>query len=162
MSSLTTGPPGGSLGQLIKQKGCLPEDRALYYLGQALEGLEYLHTRRILHGDVKGEALLPMGCSHTSLPGCFLGEGPSQPDRLGLGRREWHFLVLNLTLQFPVDGVSSYLLVTARKEGAAEESGTVPKMPPAPGLHWCLSPFCNKSETLRAMLRGSRVGQGPA
>lgn len=51
---------GGSLGQLIKQKGCLPEDRALYYLGQALEGLEYLHTRRILHGDVKGEARAPM------------------------------------------------------------------------------------------------------
>ncbi|TKC44441.1 hypothetical protein EI555_013939 [Monodon monoceros] len=46
---------GGSLGQLIKQRGCLPEDRALYYLGQALEGLEYLHTRRILHGDVKGD-----------------------------------------------------------------------------------------------------------
>lgn len=41
--------------------GCLPEDRALYYLGQALEGLEYLHTRRILHGDVKGEALVPAG-----------------------------------------------------------------------------------------------------
>ncbi|XP_064127074.1 mitogen-activated protein kinase kinase kinase 14 isoform X2 [Loxodonta africana] len=46
---------GGSLGQLVKQEGCLPEDRALYYLGQALEGLEYLHTRRILHGDVKGD-----------------------------------------------------------------------------------------------------------
>lgn len=54
---------GGSLGQLIKQMGRLPEDRALYYLGQALEGLEYLHTRRILHGDVKGEALVPAGFS---------------------------------------------------------------------------------------------------
>lgn len=51
---------GGSLGQLIKQKGCLPEDRALYYLGQALEGLEYLHARRVLHGDVKGEAVVPV------------------------------------------------------------------------------------------------------
>ncbi|OXB71719.1 UNVERIFIED_CONTAM: hypothetical protein H355_005891 [Colinus virginianus] len=45
---------GGSLGQLIKQSGCLPEDRALSYLGQALEGLEYLHAQNILHGDVKG------------------------------------------------------------------------------------------------------------
>ncbi|XP_062484226.1 mitogen-activated protein kinase kinase kinase 14 isoform X5 [Pezoporus occidentalis] len=44
---------GGSLGQLIKQSGCLPEDRALSYLGQALEGLEYLHAQNILHGDVK-------------------------------------------------------------------------------------------------------------
>ena len=59
ISSLAIGLLGGSLGQLIKQKGCLPEDRALYYLGQALEGLEYLHTRRILHGDVKGEASFP-------------------------------------------------------------------------------------------------------
>ncbi|KAJ7412611.1 hypothetical protein BTVI_45923 [Pitangus sulphuratus] len=44
---------GGSLGQLIKQSGCLPEDRALSYLGQVLEGLEYLHAQNILHGDVK-------------------------------------------------------------------------------------------------------------
>lgn len=50
--------PGGSLGQLIKQSGCLPEDRALSYLGQALEGLEYLHAQNILHGDVKGRMLL--------------------------------------------------------------------------------------------------------
>ncbi|XP_063107805.1 mitogen-activated protein kinase kinase kinase 14 isoform X4 [Cavia porcellus] len=49
---------GGSLGQLIKQKGCLPEDRALFYLGQALEGLEYLHARRVLHGDVKADNVL--------------------------------------------------------------------------------------------------------
>ncbi|EHB09273.1 Mitogen-activated protein kinase kinase kinase 14 [Heterocephalus glaber] len=49
---------GGSLGQLIKQMGCLPEDRALFYLAQALEGLEYLHARRVLHGDVKADNLL--------------------------------------------------------------------------------------------------------
>ncbi|XP_038609698.1 mitogen-activated protein kinase kinase kinase 14 [Tachyglossus aculeatus] len=52
---------GGSLGQLIKQKGRLPEDRALYYLGQTLEGLEYLHARRILHGDVKADNVLLSG-----------------------------------------------------------------------------------------------------
>ncbi|XP_012861268.1 mitogen-activated protein kinase kinase kinase 14 [Echinops telfairi] len=52
---------GGSLGQLIKQKGCLPEDRALYYVGQALEGLAYLHARRILHGDVKADNVLLSG-----------------------------------------------------------------------------------------------------
>uniref|UniRef100_A0A8C3W4V3 Mitogen-activated protein kinase kinase kinase 14 n=1 Tax=Catagonus wagneri TaxID=51154 RepID=A0A8C3W4V3_9CETA len=74
---------GGSLGQLIKQQGCLPEDRALYYLGQALEGLEYLHTRRILHGDVKADnVLLSSDGSHAAL--CDFGHAVClQPDGLG-------------------------------------------------------------------------------
>ncbi|XP_068387241.1 mitogen-activated protein kinase kinase kinase 14 isoform X2 [Eschrichtius robustus] len=74
---------GGSLGQLIKQRGCLPEDRALYYLGQALEGLEYLHTRRILHGDVKADnVLLSSDGSHAAL--CDFGHAVClQPDGLG-------------------------------------------------------------------------------
>ncbi|XP_030886629.1 mitogen-activated protein kinase kinase kinase 14 isoform X2 [Leptonychotes weddellii] len=74
---------GGSLGQLIKQKGCLPEDRALYYLGQALEGLEYLHTRRILHGDIKADnVLLSRDGSRAAL--CDFGHAVClQPDGLG-------------------------------------------------------------------------------
>ncbi|XP_023366992.1 mitogen-activated protein kinase kinase kinase 14 [Otolemur garnettii] len=74
---------GGSLGQLIKQKGCLPEDRALYYLGQALEGLQYLHTRRILHGDVKADnVLLSSDGSRAAL--CDFGHAMClQPDGLG-------------------------------------------------------------------------------
>lgn len=64
--------------------GRLPEDRALYYLGQALEGLEYLHTRRILHGDVKGEAwsqqassspVLLISSPSAGLPGHLQGQG---------------------------------------------------------------------------------------
>ncbi|XP_020853108.1 mitogen-activated protein kinase kinase kinase 14 [Phascolarctos cinereus] len=74
---------GGSLGQLIKQKGCLPEDRALYYLGQALEGLEYLHTRRILHGDVKADNVLLSGDGSRALL-CDFGHSTNlQPDGLG-------------------------------------------------------------------------------
>ncbi|XP_047401577.1 mitogen-activated protein kinase kinase kinase 14 [Sciurus carolinensis] len=74
---------GGSLGQLIKQKGCLPEDRALYYLGQALEGLEYLHTHRILHGDIKADnVLLSTDGSRAAL--CDFGHAVClQPDGLG-------------------------------------------------------------------------------
>ncbi|XP_012516972.1 PREDICTED: mitogen-activated protein kinase kinase kinase 14 [Propithecus coquereli] len=74
---------GGSLGQLIKQQGRLPEDRALYYLGQALEGLQYLHTRRILHGDVKADnVLLSSDGSHAAL--CDFGHAVClQPDGLG-------------------------------------------------------------------------------
>uniref|UniRef100_A0A8C0MFI7 Mitogen-activated protein kinase kinase kinase 14 n=2 Tax=Canis lupus familiaris TaxID=9615 RepID=A0A8C0MFI7_CANLF len=74
---------GGSLGQLIKQKGCLPEDRALYYLGQALEGLEYLHSQRILHGDIKADnVLLSSDGSRAAL--CDFGHAVClQPNGLG-------------------------------------------------------------------------------
>ncbi|XP_064421516.1 mitogen-activated protein kinase kinase kinase 14 isoform X1 [Latimeria chalumnae] len=49
---------GGSLGQLIKEWGSLPEDRALYYHGQVLEALEHLHAMNVLHGDVKADNVL--------------------------------------------------------------------------------------------------------
>ncbi|XP_025023655.1 mitogen-activated protein kinase kinase kinase 14 isoform X2 [Python bivittatus] len=52
---------GGSLGQLLKQCGYLPEDRALDYLSQTLEALEYLHAHNVLHGDVKADNVLLSG-----------------------------------------------------------------------------------------------------
>lgn len=92
---------GGSLGQLIKQKGCLPEDRALYYLGQALEGLEYLHTRRILHGDIKGEAHAPTARSPVGsflTSSCLISSQillglPGHPLWQGLSQADWAVLV---------------------------------------------------------------------
>ncbi|XP_018410686.1 PREDICTED: mitogen-activated protein kinase kinase kinase 14 [Nanorana parkeri] len=49
---------GGSLGQMIKRRGYLTEDRALYYLSQVLQGLKHLHTDRVVHGDVKADNVL--------------------------------------------------------------------------------------------------------
>ncbi|XP_068118870.1 mitogen-activated protein kinase kinase kinase 14 [Hyperolius riggenbachi] len=49
---------GGSLGQLIKKSGYLTEDQALYYMSQALQGLQHLHTARVIHGDVKADNIL--------------------------------------------------------------------------------------------------------
>ncbi|XP_051496270.1 mitogen-activated protein kinase kinase kinase 14 [Apus apus] len=74
---------GGSLGQLIKQSGCLPEDRALSYLGQALEGLEYLHAQNILHGDVKAENVLLSDDGSRALLCDFGHSAHLHPDGLG-------------------------------------------------------------------------------
>ncbi|XP_071433584.1 mitogen-activated protein kinase kinase kinase 14 isoform X2 [Pithys albifrons albifrons] len=74
---------GGSLGQLIKQSGCLPEDRALSYLGQVLEGLEYLHAQNILHGDVKAENVLLSADGSRALLCDFGHSAHLRPDGLG-------------------------------------------------------------------------------
>ncbi|XP_036254846.1 mitogen-activated protein kinase kinase kinase 14 [Molothrus aeneus] len=74
---------GGSLGQLIKQSGCLPEDRALSYLGQVLEGLEYLHAQNILHGDVKAENVLLSADGSRALLCDFGHSAHLHPDGLG-------------------------------------------------------------------------------
>lgn len=44
----------GSLGQLLKERGRLPEDLSLHYLHQVLGALEHMHKRNILHLDIKG------------------------------------------------------------------------------------------------------------
>ncbi|MGH0147262.1 UNVERIFIED_CONTAM: hypothetical protein FKN15_015366 [Acipenser sinensis] len=49
---------GGSLAQLIRESGRLPQDRALFYQEQVLEALEHLHSRRVLHRDVKADNVL--------------------------------------------------------------------------------------------------------
>ncbi|XP_057673592.1 mitogen-activated protein kinase kinase kinase 14 isoform X2 [Corythoichthys intestinalis] len=48
----------GSLGQLIMQRGRLPEDRSLYYLLQVATALEYLAKKKVVHLDVKADNVL--------------------------------------------------------------------------------------------------------
>lgn len=45
----------GSLAQFLKTRGHFPEDLALYYHYQVLQALEHLHSRKVIHLDVKGE-----------------------------------------------------------------------------------------------------------
>lgn len=45
--------PGGSLNDIIALKGRIPERRALQYALQIAEGLEYMHSRNMLHLDMK-------------------------------------------------------------------------------------------------------------
>lgn len=45
----------GSLAQLLRVKGRLSEELALYYHSQVLQALQHLHSRRVVHLDVKGQ-----------------------------------------------------------------------------------------------------------
>lgn len=46
----------GSVGQLVEERGRLPEDLSLHYLHQVLGALDHLHKKRVLHLDVKGKS----------------------------------------------------------------------------------------------------------
>ncbi|KAI4999941.1 hypothetical protein ZWY2020_004530 [Hordeum vulgare] len=46
--------PGGSLAdEAVRSGGCLPESAIRAYAGDVARGLEYLHARSLVHGDVK-------------------------------------------------------------------------------------------------------------
>lgn len=47
-----------SLGQLVEERGRLPEDLSLHYLQQVLGALNYLHRKRVLHLDIKADNVL--------------------------------------------------------------------------------------------------------
>lgn len=49
---------GGSLTDLVKREGALPEPRAIEYIRQLGEALGYIHKRNILHLDVKPSNVL--------------------------------------------------------------------------------------------------------
>ncbi|XP_059413810.1 mitogen-activated protein kinase kinase kinase 14-like isoform X1 [Carassius carassius] len=47
-----------SLGQLVEERGRLPEDLSLHYLQQLLGALNHLHKKRVLHLDIKADNIL--------------------------------------------------------------------------------------------------------
>jgi len=50
--------PGGSLSTWIQSYGCFSEVLSAHVIRQALEGLAFLHSRRILHRDFKPDNLM--------------------------------------------------------------------------------------------------------
>ncbi|KAM3863811.1 mitogen-activated protein kinase kinase kinase 14 [Diretmus argenteus] len=48
----------GSLGQLIAERGRIPEDLSLHYYWQVLAALEYLVKKRVVHLDIKADNVL--------------------------------------------------------------------------------------------------------
>ncbi|XP_051572759.1 mitogen-activated protein kinase kinase kinase 14-like [Myxocyprinus asiaticus] len=47
-----------SLGQLVEERGRLPEDLSLHYLQKVLGALDHLHKKRVLHLDIKADNVL--------------------------------------------------------------------------------------------------------
>lgn len=50
--------PGGSLKSLIDKIGPIPEALAKIYIKQILTGLEYLHSKEVVHCDLKASNIL--------------------------------------------------------------------------------------------------------
>ncbi|XP_078374953.1 mitogen-activated protein kinase kinase kinase 3-like isoform X2 [Oculina patagonica] len=58
---------GGSLFDLIKQHGVLDESLSRKYTRQILEGVYFLHSKRIIHRDIKGPNILLDGDGNAKL-----------------------------------------------------------------------------------------------
>ncbi|KZW01974.1 Pkinase-domain-containing protein [Exidia glandulosa HHB12029] len=50
--------PGGSIGGVLRKLGKFSEDVTKSFTSQILSGLEYLHSRQVLHRDLKGDNIL--------------------------------------------------------------------------------------------------------
>jgi mitogen-activated protein kinase kinase kinase len=50
--------PGGSIGRCLRDHGKFNEEVTKLFTGQILEGLEYLHSRNIIHRDLKADNIL--------------------------------------------------------------------------------------------------------
>lgn len=49
---------GKTLGQILRHHGAVPLPLALYWLHQAISGLQYLHQKKIVHRDIKPDNMI--------------------------------------------------------------------------------------------------------
>ena len=60
---------GGSLASVVKQSGPLSEVVCSNYIAQVLHGLQYLHSNRVLHRDLKPDSVLVSSDGSVKLAG---------------------------------------------------------------------------------------------
>ena len=60
---------GGCLADLVKRFGPLPEKLCAVYIRQTLRGLVYLHSRNVIHRDIKGANILLTKAGQVKLAG---------------------------------------------------------------------------------------------
>ena len=70
--------PGGDLGTLLYNMGCLMEADVRFYLAEALLGLQYLHGEGVIHHDVKPNNMLLAASGHVKLTDFGLSAGADQ------------------------------------------------------------------------------------
>ena len=63
---------GGCLADLVKRFGAFPERLCAVYVRQALRGLVYLHSRGVIHRDIKGANILLTKTGQVKLAGASL------------------------------------------------------------------------------------------
>jgi len=59
--------PGGDLGTMLADMGCLPEASVRFYFAEVLLGLEYLHLEGVVHHDIKPQNMLVSATGHLKL-----------------------------------------------------------------------------------------------
>ncbi|XP_020257160.1 probable serine/threonine protein kinase IREH1 [Asparagus officinalis] len=95
---------GGDLYSLLRNLGCLDEDVARVYIAEVVLALEYLHTLRVVHRDLKPDNLLIAHDGHIKLTDFGLSKvglinstddlsGPAVSGTSLLGEEETHVTV---------------------------------------------------------------------
>ena len=78
---------GGSCSDLMRP-GLIPEDYICIIIRELLMGLDYLHSDKKLHRDIKGALFPPLPCITDTLYSCQCAPGPEWSGQAG---RLWSF-----------------------------------------------------------------------
>lgn len=59
--------PGGDVASLLENVGCFEEDMARLYIAETIMAIDYVHSKNIIHRDVKPDNLLITATGHIKI-----------------------------------------------------------------------------------------------